>query len=139
MQRIGEVISLEVFNENVNTLVLIIKHWKRIMGDFIGENSLPIKLTDGKLTVIVPDNIWMMEFTMMKQDFVQRLADFGYGGVKDIKFVVKKFSPIKEEPFTPKPVTDDMLRMVKECSKPIKDENLKGSFEKAFLSWLRSL
>ncbi len=136
MKKIDELLSEQSFSGDVLKIFKISANWTKVMGDFIGKNSTPIKINNDQLVIAVSDNLWMNEFTMMKNEFLERLKGFGYNHIKDIRFVVKHISK-KNEPFNCEPVfTDDMIKLASEVSKVIKNDELRVKYERAFLAYL---
>lgn len=136
MKKIDELLSEQSLNVDVLKIFKISANWTKIMGDFIGKNSTPIKISNDQLIVAVADNLWMNEFTLMKNEFLERLKDFGYVNIRDIRFVVKYLSK-KSEPFNFEPViTNEMQKLAKEVSKVIKNDELRSRYERAFLRYL---
>jgi predicted nucleic acid-binding Zn ribbon protein len=136
MKKLDEILKENQLNPNIYMLIKLSGNWEKVMGEFIGKNSIPIRLNKDQLTIAVADNIWMNEFSLMKQEFLDRLKKYGYTFINDIRFVVrfivKKISPA---PFESE-ITEDMRKTASEYSQPIKDEVLRSKFEKAFLKYL---
>lgn len=138
MKLVREIFENDNFNPSILHLIQICSSWKKVMGDFIGENSFPVKLSDGLLMVAVEDSIWINEFSFMKVDFINRLHNFGYDYVKDIKFVINKNRKnIKVKDELPE-ATDDMLIKAENISSVIRNEELRLRFKAALVNYFRN-
>lgn len=138
MKLIKEIFESDNFNASILHLIKICSSWKKVMGDFIGENSFPVKLSDGLLMVAVEDSIWINEFSFMKIDFINRLHNSGYDYVKDIKFVInKKRKNIKVKHELPE-ATNDMLIKAESISSLISNEDLRLRFKSALVNYFRN-
>ncbi|MCA1933314.1 MAG: DUF721 domain-containing protein [Calditerrivibrio sp.] len=139
MKLVKEIFESDNFNPSILQLIKLCSSWKKVMGDFIGENSSPVKLSDGLLVVAVEDSIWINEFSFMKKDFVDRLHDFGYSYIKDIKFVINKNRKNVKVKRDLLEVTDEILVKVEDISSVIKDANLRLRFKAALVNYFRNI
>ncbi|ADR19595.1 DUF721 domain-containing protein [Calditerrivibrio nitroreducens] len=139
MKKFDEIIAEDLLTPDLLKIFRLSANWEKIMGEFIGKNSIPIKLSNNQLIIAVVDNIWMNEFSFMKAEFLERLHSYGYKFVSDIKFVVKLKPKMENKPSNPVEITDQMIEKAKNLSSVIKDQSLRERFEKAFLSYLSTL
>ncbi|MEF3253981.1 MAG: DUF721 domain-containing protein [Deferribacterales bacterium] len=138
MRQIRDIFFEITPNPNLQLFINIANKWEKILGDFIAKHSRPIKINNGTLIIAVEDSIWMNEFTFMKSEFLERLHQYGYNEIKDLKFILKKIISKKAETYTPKDITPSMLHTADIIAAPIKDEKLKTVFKKAVISYLRN-
>lgn len=136
MKKVDELLSEQLFEENILKVFKIASNWARIMGDFIGRNSVPIKINKNQLIVAVSDNLWMNEFSLMKSEFLERLKEYGYVYINDIRFIVKDINKKKDPIINEFIIDEEMLKLADEFSNVIKNEELRIKYKKAFLAYL---
>ncbi|WP_435309705.1 DUF721 domain-containing protein [Sebaldella termitidis] len=79
LNRIGEV-SISRITENDRYMIHIIrKNWKKIVGDVIAEYSFPSFFSNGKLTVIVENNLIMSEMKMYRETILENVNEEFHG------------------------------------------------------------
>ncbi|MGC8926108.1 MAG: DUF721 domain-containing protein [Calditerrivibrio sp.] len=139
MKKFHEILGEDLLTPDLLKIFRLSANWTKIMGEFIGRNSIPIKLSNNQLIIAVSDNIWMNEFSFMKGEFLQRLHSYGYNFVIDVKFVVKLNRKKENELPHPVEITEKMTQQAKNLSSVIKDQTLREKFEKAFISYLSTL
>jgi hypothetical protein len=135
MKNINELLKKESFNQNIAKFIPLAQNWKKMMGDFIGNNAYPVKLTDGLLVVGVSDNMWLTEMSFMKSEFLSRLYDFGYLEVKDIKFIIHKIKILKKHELPKREIDKETLKNVDTISSIIKNEELRTIFKKTLIDY----
>ncbi|HER00299.1 MAG TPA: DUF721 domain-containing protein [candidate division Zixibacteria bacterium] len=65
-----------------------VKNWEEVAGDKISKISRAIKISDGRLTVRVPDPAWKQQLIFLKKELIAALnARLGKAVVNDIYFV----------------------------------------------------
>lgn len=136
MKKVDELLSENLFEENILKVFKIASNWAKIMGDFIGRNSVPIKINKNQLIVAVSDNLWMNEFSLMKSEFLERLKEYGYVYINDIRFIVKDINKKKDPIINEFIIDEEMLKLADEFSNAIKNEELRIKYKKAFLAYL---
>lgn len=139
MKKIDEILAEDLLTPDLLKIFRLSANWEKIMGEFIGKNSIPIKLSNNQLIIAVADNIWMNEFSFMKGEFLERLHSYGYNFVNDVKFVVKLYPKRENKLPHPVEITEKMIEQAKNLSSVIKDQALRERFEKAFISYLSTL
>lgn len=56
--------------------------WVRAVGHRIGERTMPLKLENGELLVLVSTHAWSTELTMLAHDVLSRLVSLGVPAIK---------------------------------------------------------
>lgn len=135
MKNINELLKEESFNPNIARFIFLAQNWKKMMGDFIGNNAYPVKLTDGLLVIGVSDNMWLTEMSFMKSEFLTRLYDFGYSEVKDIRFIIHKAKAVKKYVLAKREIDEETLKNIDTISSIIKNEELKTVFRKTLIDY----
>ena len=94
MKAIKEIlqISLKQLNlESVTQVGRLQDFWERIVGRAIAQNSEPVALKSGCLTVWVKSPTWASELSLMKLEILRKVQETeDSAGIKDIRFVLKK-------------------------------------------------
>ncbi len=63
----------------------VVKIWEEVVGEKIASISEAIKISDGRLTVRVPDPSWKQQLIYLKKEFIAAInARMGKAVVKDI-------------------------------------------------------
>jgi predicted nucleic acid-binding Zn ribbon protein len=66
----------------------VVKIWGEVVGEKIASISEAIKISDGRLTVRVPDPSWKQQLIYLKKEFIAAInARMGKAVVKDIFLV----------------------------------------------------
>lgn len=63
--------------------------WKKATGDGLRNYAVPLQLTDGKLSVAVPDAVWQKQLGAMKEQLIYRTNSIiGQPLLKDVELIV---------------------------------------------------
>ena len=64
--------------------------WAGIVGEGVAEHSRPLTLKHGRLTVAVPDSVWMHELSLIRHRLVPQLnVRLGRTAVREIRLTVR--------------------------------------------------
>ncbi|MBA7703692.1 hypothetical protein ES703_112485 [subsurface metagenome] len=80
----------------------ILSFWNEAVGESIASHTKPIKVYDGRMTVLVESSSWTQELTFLKSGIMERLnSTIGKEVIKDIYFKIgeikKSFPEEKKE------------------------------------------
>ncbi len=110
----------------------VLSLWDEVVGEGIASHTKPLKVYDGRLTVLVESPSWTQELTFLKNGIMERLnKSIGKGVIKDIYFKVGEIRPLPEE--KPTPLVDlegieldrEKERRIEESLKRIEDPEIK--------------
>ena len=74
----------------------ILSFWNDAVGENIASHTKPVKVYDGRMTVLVESSSWTQELTFLKSGIMERLnSTIGKKVIKDIYF---KIGEVKEKP-----------------------------------------
>ena len=72
----------------------ILSFWNDAVGENIALHTRPIKVYDGRLTVLVESSSWTQELTFLKSGIMERLnSTIGKKVIKDIYFKIGEINP----------------------------------------------
>ena len=87
-QKIGPILEDLIKNmgfEKKLSELQVVEIWREIVGEKIASISEAVKISDGRLTVRVPDPSWKQQLIYLKKEFIAAInARMGKAVVKDI-------------------------------------------------------
>lgn len=123
------------FSKNIEKIVKLASSWKHIVGIQLSKVTLPVRISNNILNVMVSEPAWQYELSMFKGDILERIPkDFQ---ITDIKFFVryiKKDKDIKQF----RDVTEKELKIIDRLVRNISDEELRGKFKDAMIGYFRN-
>jgi hypothetical protein len=130
---------------NIKENFYIIDLWDELVGDFVANNSKPIRFSGGIIYAEINSSAWANEMTYIKEDIIikynQKLKKHV---IKDIKFSVKKTEPYSKPTLKKEKTKDEKNKtviknisaedkeMIAENIENIEDDKLKNAM-KTFL------
>lgn len=114
----------------------ILSFWNEAVGESIASHTRPIKVYDGRMTVLVESPSWTQELTFLKNRIMERLNKrMGKEVIKDIYFKIGNIErPLQEEKPASSTSTVDLERVkldqekrrkIEESLKKIEDPEIK--------------
>ena len=111
----------------------ILPFWNEAVGESIALHTKPIKVYDGKMTVLVESSSWIQELTFLKSGIMERLnSTVGKKVIKDIYFKIgeikKSFPEEKKEKridLESIKLDGEKRRRIEESLKKIEDPEIK--------------
>lgn len=137
MRRIGDILA-ETNGEVYKDFIRINTIWSKAMTKNIAEVTTPYKLsTEGALSVLVRDNIWLTELNYLKDEIKERLAECGLQ-ITNINFKYRahyeKVRKIKRPAYE---ITEEKQIYIEEITKNINNNELKELFAKAMRAYFK--
>lgn len=84
----------QLAGEKYRAFVQVFLAWKPIVGELLAERSQPLKLENKLLYVGVQNSTWMQELILLKQDILDKFANYGEE-INEIVFIIN--SPRKKK------------------------------------------
>ena len=71
----------------------IFAEWEKIVGDEIANNSTPISLVEGRLTIQAKATAWATQLNFMKEDLLRTIANSAPGALVEELFIIGPHAP----------------------------------------------
>ena len=121
-----------------NSLYVVIKNWRNIVGPIIFKIAVPIKIKKETLLVGVKTHQWLQELSFSKETMLQKISGYSKT-ITDVQFIlrseIKKMSVIKDEKkkakmeSISKALTEKDVLFIQNAIVDFKDNDLKDIFE----------
>jgi hypothetical protein len=73
--------------------------WNEVVGKHVAENAQPIRIENGRMSVVVSDSIWLTELNFLKMQYIDRINEkLGVEIVKAIDFKIGKVKKTSAKP-----------------------------------------
>ncbi|KKK76350.1 hypothetical protein LCGC14_2864560 [marine sediment metagenome] len=104
----------------------ILSFWNDAVGESIASHTKPVKVYDGRMTVLVESSSWTQELTFLKSGIMERLnSTIGKKVIKDIYFKIGEIKKSFPEEKKEKTIDFESVKLDKE-----KREKIEESLEK---------
>lgn len=135
VRKIGDIIKDGRESSHVAKFFNLSAIWRAATTKNVAEASVPVKLRDGNLLVLVSDGIWLTELNYMKDQIIGRLNEHGLS-IKTITFKGAPALARYEKPQRqPNKITEQENFYIEKFAEPIDNENLKASFKNAMRAY----
>jgi len=71
----------------------ILTEWEKVVGDEIANNSTPISLVEGRLTIQAKATAWATQLNFMKEDLLRTIANSAPGALVEELFIIGPHAP----------------------------------------------
>ncbi len=128
---------------NIKENFYIIDLWNELVGDFVANNSKPIRFSGGVIYAEIDSSAWANEMTYIKEDIISKYnKKLKKHVVKDIRFSLKKSEPYSKPTIkidktkdgkkgsVIKNLSAEDKEKIEENTEHIEDEQLKNSMKK---------
>ncbi len=133
--------------EGVFSFIHLIQNWRSIVGDFMGENTLPLKIKQGTLIVACKHSIFAQELGFLSPQIIEKIHQTfpSFQGIKKIKFTHNDFlnhfeqkekaQKTQEEkklhPYSPE--YKQLVKKAEELTEDIEDPDVKEAIKNFYL------
>ena len=100
----------------------ILSFWNDAVGENIASHTKPVKVYDGRMTVLVESSSWTQELTFLKSGIMERLnSTIGRKVIKDIYFKIGEIKKSFPEEKKEKTIDLESVKLDKEKKKRIEE------------------
>lgn len=139
MEKIGKILPYLLNDFGIDsavTLKFIRKKWGEIFDFSITEHTFPKNLKDGILQVTVNSHTWLVQLSLLKDEFIKKLSPYG---IKDVEFCfgrIYRTQRVKNEKDEPMSLTLHQQEWLKNITENIKDSEIKTTAESILKKYL---
>ncbi|HIE26330.1 TPA: DUF721 domain-containing protein [Candidatus Poribacteria bacterium] len=127
--------------------------WNEVVGEHVAQNSQPIRIDNGRMSVVVTDSIWLTELNLLRMQYIAKInEELGAKVVKEIDFKIGKvnrpserISPRRikvEEDYRTKlediELGPEELKIINQTVADVEDEELSEILKRIFINQNKS-